>query len=109
MDATQRGGPWWLYRALGTVFSTLMLITEIKQTSDAFPSQWEGRLADGRPFYIRYRGGYLMVRFGPVGGSFDDALNTDNWFDQKVGADLDEKIELVEVCRLTGLALPSLD
>ena len=86
-----------------------MLITEIRQTCPAFPSQWDGRLADGRPIYIRYRSGYLSVRFGPVGGSFDDLLNADNWFDQKIGGDLDGKIELTEVCRLTGLALPSLD
>ena len=87
----------------------MLKITDIQQTCPAFPSQWDGRLEDGRPFYIRYRGGYLAVRFGPVGGSFDDALNADNWFDQKVGGDRDGEIELAEVCRLTGLALASSD
>ena len=30
-------------------------LAEINQTSFACPSQWEGKLTDGRMFYIRYR------------------------------------------------------
>ncbi len=30
-------------------------IVEFNQTSIAFPSQWEGKLKDGRMFYIRFR------------------------------------------------------
>jgi hypothetical protein len=36
-------------------------ITELQQTCVACPSQWEGRLADGRALYIRYRHGYLRA------------------------------------------------
>jgi len=39
-----------------------MYITELNQTCGACPSQWEGKLNDGRMFYIRYRWGYLSVR-----------------------------------------------
>jgi hypothetical protein len=36
-------------------------ITEIHMTSGACPTQFEGRAADGREVYVRYRGGYLSV------------------------------------------------
>ena len=34
----------------------------LKQTCSACPAQWEGKLPDGRMFYIRYRGGYFSFR-----------------------------------------------
>ena len=33
----------------------------IEQTCTACPSQWEGKLAGGRMFYVRYRWGILAV------------------------------------------------
>ena len=37
-------------------------IVWLKQTCIACPSQWEGKLSDGRMVYIRYRWGHLSIR-----------------------------------------------
>ena len=37
-------------------------IKELKQTCFACPSQWEGKLSDGRMIHIRYRWGHLSIR-----------------------------------------------
>jgi len=39
-------------------------VTTFKQTCSACPSQWEGKLADGRWLYVRYRWGNLRVGIG---------------------------------------------
>ena len=39
----------------------------IEQTCVACPSQWAGWTTDNRQFYIRYRWGYLSLRFGEIG------------------------------------------
>ncbi|WP_028058300.1 hypothetical protein [Candidatus Solirubrobacter pratensis] len=46
-------------------------ITDLEQTCWACPSQWEGKLADGRHVYIRYRWGFLRVT---VGATMNDAI-----------------------------------
>lgn len=38
-----------------------MQVKSIIQTCKDYPSQWEGRLIDGRMFYARYRYGILTV------------------------------------------------
>ena len=48
-----------------------IVVTELRKTCDACPSQWEGRTADGRHIYIRYRFGDLS--FG-TGESFESAV-----------------------------------
>jgi hypothetical protein len=83
-----------------------MRIATIEQTCSRSPSQWEGRLVDGEPVHIRYRWGRLSVNIGPVGGTIDDALSTERWYDQKVGSDLDGEMDIEEVYRLTGLIGP---
>lgn len=40
----------------------LATIETIEQISDICPAQWEGKLTDGRTFYIRYRWGCLSFR-----------------------------------------------
>lgn len=40
---------------------TLPHVIELAKTCDACPSQWEGRLADGRGIYIRFRWGTLSA------------------------------------------------
>lgn len=40
----------------------LATVETIEQISDVCPAQWEGKLTDGRTFYIRYRWGYLTFR-----------------------------------------------
>lgn len=41
-----------------------IIVTELKQTCNSCPSQWEGRLADGGYIYVRYRGGVLRIGTG---------------------------------------------
>jgi len=44
-------------------------------TCEVCPSQWEGKLDDGRMFYIRYRWGSLSVRVSrAVTNDVDDAV-----------------------------------
>lgn len=51
-------------------------IVQLDQTCMACPSQWEGRLDDGRAVYIRYRGGWGRIA---VGATVDDAVLTDDY------------------------------
>ena len=67
------------------------LVTELVQTCDSCPSQWEGRIEDGRHVYIRYRWGRLQVGIADtldeairnkvhvsrLGGPFDGILSDD--------------------------------
>ena len=41
-----------------------MKIYGLKKTTEHSPSQWEGRTADGRAVYIKYRSGHLQVGVG---------------------------------------------
>ncbi len=52
-----------------------MTIKSIKQTCQACPAQWESYFADGRPFYIRYRWGYLSICVGKKGKGLDSAVD----------------------------------
>lgn len=82
-------------------------ITEIEQTCLACPSQWEGRLENGRTFYIRYRWGGLSVRVSPeptedVGA----AVNGEEVFYANVSKDgFDGFISLPEVAKQAGHVL----
>jgi hypothetical protein len=55
-----------------SLFHPLDLV-ELRMTCSACPSQWEGRLADGRYIYARYRWGHLTVGSGATIG---DAVNS---------------------------------
>ena len=81
-------------------------VAELKLTCGAAPSQWEGRLVDGRPIYIRYRWGTLQIHFGPIGGTVEDALNAKPWFEDDVGEKLGAVISLSEVADYSGLIVP---
>jgi hypothetical protein len=48
-----------------------MLVTELMRTTIACPTQWEGRLEDGRSLYVRYR--HRTLRVG-VGDQAKDAV-----------------------------------
>lgn len=50
----------------------MMKIKFLKRTCIACPSQWEGKLSDGREIYIRFRWGKLTVN---VGKDLTDAIN----------------------------------
>ena len=49
----------------------MIRVTELRQTCEMCPSQWEGRTDDGRYVYIRYRHGSLTV---DTGQTMDDAI-----------------------------------
>lgn len=59
----------------------MVKVAECKRTCNACPSQWEGKLEDGRSFYARYRHG--IFRYGvanpgedPVEVSFSNSDKT---------------------------------
>ena len=79
-------------------------IETIRQTCWACPSQWEGKLKDGRMFYIRYRYGGLRFSVSEKStNNVADAVNEETIYYEKVGADLDGVISLQEVRALLQL------
>ena len=50
----------------------MIVVTEIVQTCGACPSQWEGKTADGRHVYVRYRYGFLQVG---IGATLDETVS----------------------------------
>ncbi len=91
---------------LRNVLETIAVqIATLRQTCPASPAQWEGRLTDGRPFYIRYRGGYLSVSLGEQGASLESAADAPDWFGKQIGTELDGRIEIDAVCEASGLEM----
>ena len=60
-------------------------VVELEQTCRACPAQWEGRTADGRHVYVRYRFGWLQVG---VGATLEDAID-DETITLKLGDGMD--------------------
>jgi hypothetical protein len=60
-------------------------LKELKRTCETNPSQWEGKLNDGRMLYIRYRWSILDVRISkkPTNDIFD-AVNGENIYYQNI-------------------------
>jgi len=50
-----------------------MDVRNLLQTCPARPAQWEGNTEDGRPVYIHYRHGHLLVLVGEPGEGVWDA------------------------------------
>jgi len=76
--------------------------TSLVMTCSACPSQWQGKLEDGRMFYARYRHGYfyISVSDGPTERGFDAV--TDNYLmEAEVGADMDGVMSTDEMRELT--------
>lgn len=66
------------------------------------PSQFEGKTADGRPIYIRYRGGYFSVQLGKPGQSVyegEEILAAD------FGPGLHGAMLLEQACDLAGITI----
>ncbi len=82
-------------------------IVELVCTCEFFPWQWEGRLKDGRPIYIRQRSGPLTVNIGPIGGTVADAAAAGHWFETEGDDDADDSDgdTLGYFCRLAGLSI----
>lgn len=63
-----------------------MEIVKIIQTCGACPSQWEGKLKDGRMFYARYRWGVLEISVSNnPSNSVYDAINGVVLCDEQLG------------------------
>jgi hypothetical protein len=67
----------------------VLRVVEIKKTCDACPAQWEGRDAEGRPVYVRYRWGYLWVGAGEKGEDIGGAIDGREVFGKQLGDGLD--------------------
>ncbi len=72
----------------------MIRVIELRQTCPSHPAQWEGRTADGRAVYVRYRWGSLQVG---VGASLSDAVNDLATFDRKLGDDYDGVLSYPEL------------
>lgn len=66
-----------------------MRITSLKKTCEAYPSQWEGKTADDRAVYIRYRCGMLVVHVSERGGTVRDAIMSEPLIEYKTGGEYD--------------------
>lgn len=82
----------------------MITVVEETKTCDACPTQWEGKLSDGKVFYFRYRGG--QIRFS-VGETLEEAVRGEGNFNftQSRGSWLDGFMEDDEYHKLVGLAL----
>ena len=79
------------------------VIREISQTCLACPAQWEGFLADGRAFYIRYRWGVLSFSVSSSkSNDVSDAVLGDNVYREQIGESLDGFIYFDRVKQLLG-------
>ena len=82
-------------------------IKRIERTCLACPSQWEGKLTDGRMFYVRYRWGYLSIRVS--NGKTDDSMNAvrgEEIFGAQLGSDMDgclSEQHLMEIVKTNDL------
>jgi hypothetical protein len=86
----------------------LATVVELRRTSIACPSQWEGRLADGRSLYVRFGHNELSVHVGPIDGSVDAAVAASPWLDLDLSSKKwDGLIEIDDVLATTGLTLSS--
>lgn len=74
-----------------------MKVKSFTQTCIACPSQWEGLLEDDRPFYVRYRWGYLCIDVGPIGDTIDNLRNWKLVYARPIGDDLDSLISWEKV------------
>lgn len=88
-------------------FGMSIEVAEIKQVTSVQPSQWVGRLVDGRPLYIRYKWGELSISLGTAGTSIDSAVGGEPWFRDEVGEKMGAMLTLEEVCSYSGLRIPS--
>ena len=72
-----------------------MKVVSITQTCSACPSQWEGKLEDGRMIYIRYQYGGLTIRVSVLPtDDVGEAVMGDYIFKKQIGEELDGFIGL---------------
>lgn len=79
-----------------------MKIKELKQTTQACPSQWEGTMEDGKFIYIRFRWGVLSVGIGKDEAEAVNNSSTNMYYNKKVSDDLDGVMSTEEMLKLIG-------
>lgn len=81
------------------------MVTALKKTSIACPSQWEGTLQDGRAIYARYRHGALSVGVGDdTAEAVRNSASDQAFFTDYLGDGLDGFMDLEELkCHLHAL------
>lgn len=81
-------------------------VVALRQVSDSYLIQWEGRTDEDRPIYIRFKDYHLSVRMGGIGEDIDSARMATPWLDIE---DLDVidpwTISLETVCGFTGVVV----
>ncbi len=76
-------------------------LKNLKKTRDSCPSQWEGKLENGRYIYIRYRWGELG--YG-IGATINIAVRSYNFENKNnVGPSFDGSMETDRMLKLLGL------
>jgi hypothetical protein len=71
-----------------------MKLLELKRTKDSAPTQYEGKLSNGKLIYIRYRWGTLTIRVSrDITKNIDDAVTGRIVFQQFIGSAYDGSIE----------------
>ncbi len=77
----------------------LIVVETLIRTCNRSPSQWEGKTADGRFLYVRYRWGLLEIG---MGFTIDDAIDkSGNVFRKQLGGKLDGSMEFEELRQAT--------
>jgi len=75
----------------------------LKQTCNACPAQWEGKIDDGRMFYIRYRWGHLSLNVSEKAtDNVMDAVNNSMFFAEEIGDGFDGYLDEPEMKKLTS-------
>jgi len=83
-----------------------MEVKNIIQTCGACPSQWEGKLVDGRMFYARYRHGSLAIELSKdITDDVYDAIGGELIYHETLGDPYDgvlDQSELIDKMEESG-------
>ena len=79
-----------------------MILAELEMTCEACPSQWEGKLTDGRYVYVRYRWGVLQVG---IGDTLSDAIENRRSVWEKVNDSFHGVMDTEMMLSRTGIIL----
>lgn len=83
---------------------TNVRVLELRRTCRSHPAQWEGRTADGRFIYVRYRWGQLQVGFG---ATIEEAVEDEKTFVRNLGGPYDGVLEYADLVAATpGIEWP---
>lgn len=82
-----------------------IILTSVKKTCLAFPSQWEGRTERNSPVWIRYRFGRLKVKEGEPREDIYGAVNGETLFDAQLGDEWDGVISWAEAATAADIEI----